>query len=71
MVRLWKALGIVSQGFLTAILIEIPGIAWAQTAAPGSKKYLGPYTLVVLLIAIGLVVVCKSARRSIEVKKDA
>jgi hypothetical protein len=55
---------------LTAILAAwSPAVASAQTAAADSdKSYVGPYFLVVMLIAFGLIIVCKSARRRDEVK---
>jgi hypothetical protein len=54
---------------------------WAQTAAawaqarggpppPPSKSYVMPYVLVVLCIALGLLVVCRSGSRSNEPKQD-
>ncbi|MEX2121222.1 MAG: hypothetical protein WD847_16640 [Pirellulales bacterium] len=54
----------------TAVLAAwSPAVAWAQTeVAEADKSYVGPYFLVVMLIAFGLIIVCKSARRRDEVK---
>jgi hypothetical protein len=42
----------------------------AAEAAPAGKSYVIPYMVVVLCIALGLVVVCRSGNRSKEPKID-
>jgi hypothetical protein len=42
----------------------------APPTAPGEKSYVLPYVIVVLCIALGLLVVCRSGGRSNEPKLD-
>jgi hypothetical protein len=42
----------------------------APAAASGEKSYVLPYVIVVLCIALGLLVVCRSGGRSNEPKLD-
>ncbi|MEX2560212.1 MAG: hypothetical protein WD403_09880 [Pirellulales bacterium] len=56
-------------GLVAGLAAWSPAVASAQTAgAESDKSYVGPYFLVVMLIAFGLIIVCKSARRRDEVK---
>jgi hypothetical protein len=41
-----------------------------EAAAPATKSYVVPYMVVVLCIALGLLVVCRSGGRSNEPKID-
>lgn len=56
------------SGWLVA-LAPAMALAQEQSASGTAKKYVGPYALVLMLIAAALVVVCKSARRRTEIKK--
>ena len=61
-------------------IVLVAALAWSITALPlmaagpqgaatdSGKSWVVPYTLVVLAIALGLMVVCRSANRSKEVR---
>jgi hypothetical protein len=52
-------------------LTTLPLMAAAPQGTPageGGKSWVVPYTLVVLAIALGLIIVCRSANRSKEVR---
>jgi hypothetical protein len=72
--------GVSARFFCAIVTMSIwvhAGLVFAQkkgkadpAAAPGEKSYVLPYVIVVLCIALGLLVVCRSGGRSNEPKLD-
>lgn len=76
--RFWVCRFRVPAGVRCALLLLAvwahAAVAFAQAktpAPPPSKAYVVPYVLVVLCIALGLLVVCRSGSRANEPKQDA